>query len=161
MKGGIMFKFYFARVLAHLAALMVVPVLWWYAPKSLLVVIKFNTMVMNEVVHAGVRLIPDPTVQHIAKRVLQVGDTMARMLRAGLSLVPVEYRDQVEVLARVRYEPGGWMMIGELGLIFFGIWLWLRWRRENRIRKEIIRNLEPLLEPHPLRLPRADWPVKE
>lgn len=143
-----MWKFYFARVVAHFAALMVVPVLWWYAPKSLLVLIKFNTALMNGVVHAGVGLIPDPTVQHIARRVLQVGDTIGRMLKAGLSLVPIEYRDQVEVLARVRYEPGGWMMVGELGLIFFGVWLWLRRRGGDKLHQEATR-LEPTLEPRP------------
>ncbi len=152
-------KFYFARVMAHFAALMMVPLLWWYAPKSLLFVIKLNTQMMGWVVYTAVGFIPDPTARHYAGKLLQVGDAIGRMLKAGLILVPANYRDQVEVLARVRYEPGGWMMVGELGLIFFVIWLWLRRRPQGKLHQEAPR-VEPILpDPEPLRLPRADgWP---
>lgn len=162
MKGGNMVRYYFARVLAHFCALMLVPALWWYTPKVLLAIIRMNTAAMNWVIHLGVGFIPDPTAQHYAIRILQIGDTVSRMLRAGLALVPVEYRDQVEVLARVRYEPGGWLMIGQITTVFFITWLCLRRRPEKNIRKEMISRIEPILDPRPTRLPRAGgWPSKQ
>ena len=155
-------RFYFARVMAHFTALMMVPLLWWYAPKSLLFVIKLNTQMMAWVVHAAVGFIPDPTARHYATRLLQVGDAIGRMLKAGLMLVPVQYRDQVEVLARVRYEPGGWMMVGELGLIFFVVWLWLRRRPKEKLLIEAPRVEPTLPSPPVLRLPRGvDWPERK
>ncbi|OGC87001.1 hypothetical protein A3D70_02065 [Candidatus Adlerbacteria bacterium RIFCSPHIGHO2_02_FULL_54_18] len=145
----ILWRLYFTRVAAHFAALMVMPLLWWYWSKSLLWVIRWNTWAIGWLIQKGVLLIPDPDARHYATRVLELSDMLGRAIRAGLTLVPIEYRDQVEVLARVRYEPGGWLMVGQLSLILFFVWrLLTRPRRVRKFRKEppsYLRKEPPLL----------------
>ena len=70
---------------------------------------------------------------------LRIGEAAEWMMEKGLRLVSEEYRDQVEVLARVLYEPGGWMTVVEVGMVLFII---LVVRRRNRERAKLQQKLK-------------------
>ena len=126
-----MFKFYFARVVARTIVIVAIfPLVWWYEPRALLAVINVNTAGVNMVVRTGISFAPEPW-DHYGKRLLQIGDAAVWTIRKGLNLVPEEHRDRVEVLARVRYELGGWLMVGEFAAVLLGLWLWRRRQREK------------------------------
>ncbi|SRR3989344_3033518 len=128
-----MVRFYFARVCSHALTFAALPVVWWYWPKVLLVVIHVNTAAVSWIIHAGITTIPDPQVKRYAELAMKPGEWFSSALSNGLMLVPVSYRSQVEVLARVRYEPGGWMLVAECAAVFLIAWRLLR-RRKKRTR---------------------------
>lgn len=126
-------RFYFTRVVAHLVTLLTVPTVWWYYPKALLFVIKTNTAAMGWIIHRGVDQIPNPKLRYYISSVLQAGDWLASKLGTALLLVPTEYRDRVEVLARVRYEPGGMLLVAQvLAVVFFILWRLQRLERKEQ-----------------------------
>lgn len=137
---------YFARVMAWFLAFAALPILWWYYPKALLVVIRLNTALIAWVIQKGVSNIPDPQIERYVRWALKPGEWFQWGLNRALTQVPEVYRDHVEVLARLRYDPGAWMVLGELATVLFTAWLvWCslrerrklrQWRRDQLARKE-------------------------
>ncbi len=141
------FASYFARVVSWFLALVALPVWWWLHPRSLLAVIHVNTECIGWVIRQGVEHIPNPQIQRYVRYGLKPGEWFQWGLQKALTQVPLEYRDHVEVLARLRYDPGAWMVVGEVAAVLFLTWLVLRWSKRRRELVKFKRNFHSRKEP--------------
>ena len=141
-----MLNFYFKRVVAHTLVLISIPLTWWFYPHALLQVVSFNTRMVERLILMGIDNIPDPT-RHYVKLALKPGEWLSAGIHKALILVPVNYRDQVEVVIRLKYDPGAWLMLFEATFVVLLAWFLVSWyfdrRKLHRWRKLQSQKREP------------------
>lgn len=138
-------RYFLLRVTTHVVAYLTLPLVWWYSPKTLLSIIKFNDSRLGELASYVASSAPAPW-DYYGKLILDAGDAVARIIRLGLLLVPNEAQDHVEVLIRLRYDLGGGMLIIEaIGALTLFYWIMRRRKRRIRISPEHQRQ-EPTFE---------------
>jgi hypothetical protein len=131
-KGAQMLANWLRRLVTHLLAYATVPVVWWYFPKVLLVVMHLNIAAVGWVVRTAVDHIPNPDVQQYTRWAMKPGELLSRAVNTGLEFVPEQYRDRVEVLVRLKYDPGAWITVTEIGAVYYLLWIYRRRHRERR-----------------------------
>jgi hypothetical protein len=146
LKGGIMVAFFVRRTLAHMLVLLSIPFCWWFFPRAMLVVISLNTSMANWMIHKGIENIPDPKIRQKVELVLIPGEWLSKGIHKALVMVPREYRDRVEIIVRLKYDPGAWLMIMEAVPILLIVWRLVsfgferhklrRWRKSQDSRRE-------------------------
>lgn len=151
-------RYFLLRVATRTAAMLLIPLMWWYASKVLLLVMRANTALVawglsKAMVYAG-----EPW-DHYALRFAQAKRWVDRGVTFALSGVSEEYRDRVEVFVRLFVLPdvGAWMMVGQLAGMFTLCFFLLRAHR-NRRRSQVASIPEAPVKPAalpPRRLPPA------
>lgn len=131
-----MIQFYVARVLAYLAARMVIPAVWWYSPKTFIPLIEFNGGLVERVLRYLTDAAPKP-LGDIAREVLWLADKAATAIQWVVRWrTTPEVRDHVEVLAKAFFTPGGWLMVAQVTfIIFVMIRIWRNLRERSALRK--------------------------
>jgi hypothetical protein len=154
-----MLRFYIAKVLAYLAARMVLPAVWWFSPKSLTRWIDFNGWWVKALLDYAIAS-ASPPWSTIAREFLWVTDKVGSFIQFTLRWrVGPAVRDHVEVLAKAFFTPGGWLMVAQLT---FGIFLMIRMfqfirkrRRASKEKRVAYQEKAPTVEEGRKRLPQA------
>lgn len=126
-----MLNFYFKRMVAHTLVLISIPLTWWYYPHTLLVVVSYNSHLAILAIRHGIEYIPDP-IKGYVKLAQMPGDWLSKGVHKALILVPMEYRDRVEIVVRIKYDPGAWLMMLEAVFLILLAWRLVSWWFDKR-----------------------------
>jgi hypothetical protein len=109
--------------------------LWYYYPEALNEAIKVSTRVVGWSVRVAAYYAPEPYNEY-GKTLLDWGDVTKWIIDRSLSFVPPAHRARVEVLVRLRYEPGAWLVVFFFGSAVVMVWVVTRDRAKKRTPEE-------------------------